>query len=298
MHEFQSVAEDWLEKVNHAIHEHVESVVEPAGPAENIFIVGAPRSGTTLLLQMIVAAFDIGYISNLAACFWKRPELGVLLSKKLLGRPNLSTESNYGQTVGPEQPHEFGGFWRRVLGYESMSQSERPEIVWELVEAELDRIAAAWDRPVVYKVFQLYWHLAEFHRRRPARWIWVQRDPVENAASLLRLMNLRNCGFTSAVPESVSEFDATERWQQATVQTLCLDRWLASQWEQIDDGSKMIVGLSDLRTNPQAQLNRIGQFLGMPAGQLELNSANVFRGSQNQDNAVLEKIRQYWETIS
>ena len=34
-----------------------------------IFIIGAPRSGSTLLLQAIIEVFDLGYISN-CHCNW------------------------------------------------------------------------------------------------------------------------------------------------------------------------------------------------------------------------------------
>lgn len=298
MNEHGTISDDWLQTLNLAVQSTEKSLVTVDSPAENVFVVGAPRSGTTLLLQMIVAAFDIGYVSNLAASFWMRPEAGILLSRKWLARPQLQTKSNYGQTEGPEQPHEFGGFWRRVLGYQAMEQAERPEINWQQVEIELDRIGAAWQRPVVYKVFQLYWHLADFHRRRPSRWIWVQRDPITNAASLLRLMQQRNCGYTSAVPESVAEFEAPERWQQATVQIFCLNRWLQYQWDQIDSDSKLVVALSDLQIKPDQVMNEVGEFLGMDPSSLNLHDGQAIRPRPPEDADLLNKIQKFWEQIS
>ena len=292
------ISDDWLERLNLALQSSPETLVTPNSPAENVFVVGAPRSGTTLLLQMIVAALDIGYVSNLAASFWMRPEAGVLLSRKWLDRPTLRTNSNYGQTEGPEQPHEFGGFWRRVLGYQAMEQAEHPDVDWAQVELELDRIGAAWQRPVVYKVFQLYWHLAEFHRRRPSRWIWVQRDPIANAASLLRLMERRDCGFTSAVPESVAEYETSERWQQATVQVFCLHRWLQGQWDQLDSDSKLIVALSDLQTNPSRVMNEVGGFLDMDPMLLDFQNGQTLKARPPEDADLLNKIQRFWEEIS
>ena len=37
-----------------------------------VFVVGAPRSGTTLLTQVIAHCFDAGYICNLTARFCAR----------------------------------------------------------------------------------------------------------------------------------------------------------------------------------------------------------------------------------
>ena len=49
-----------------------------------IHILGAPRSGTTLVSQLIPSELPIGYINNLIAAFWKAPIYGVELSKKLI----------------------------------------------------------------------------------------------------------------------------------------------------------------------------------------------------------------------
>ena len=67
-------------------------------PSRNVFVVGAPRSGTTVLIQALAAAFDVGYISNLAASFWQAPALGVLFSRRLVPERIFSGNSRYGRT--------------------------------------------------------------------------------------------------------------------------------------------------------------------------------------------------------
>ena len=80
-----------------------------------IYIIGAPRSGTTLVYQLICKCFSVGYINNLAARFWLRPSIGVHLTKSLfnedLGRKHITFQSELGRTNGAANPHEFGYFW-------------------------------------------------------------------------------------------------------------------------------------------------------------------------------------------
>ena len=88
----------------------------PAGPV--FFIVGAPRAGTTLLLQTIINHFAIAYINNLVAKFWEAPVIGAAFSQSILGTGKpVAYESSGGFTEGILGPHEFGYFWKRFFHY-------------------------------------------------------------------------------------------------------------------------------------------------------------------------------------
>ena len=83
-----------------------------------VYIVGVPRSGTTLLSQMLCGYLPVGYINNLIARFWLKPSVGIRLSKTVLGeeaRRHITLRSTHGTTEGASSPHEFGYFWRHWL---------------------------------------------------------------------------------------------------------------------------------------------------------------------------------------
>src|SRR5215831_17612554 len=65
-----------------------------------IHVVGVPRSGTTLAMQLLSCAYEIGYVDNLAATFWQAPLYGIRLSRKLLGRKSSAFNSDFGRTSG------------------------------------------------------------------------------------------------------------------------------------------------------------------------------------------------------
>ena len=61
-----------------------------------VFVVGLPRSGTTILTQLLSASLDVGIINNLIARFWLAPVTGIRLSKAILREQvNISFKSDY-----------------------------------------------------------------------------------------------------------------------------------------------------------------------------------------------------------
>ncbi len=92
-----------------------ESLISDFESPENpiLFVVGAQRSGTTVLTQALVSLYKISYPSNLIARFWLAPYLGALLGKSLsVNDEKMSFSSNFGATSGIGGPHEFSYFWR------------------------------------------------------------------------------------------------------------------------------------------------------------------------------------------
>ncbi len=101
--------EAFLERLNNILAPYQE---EDYQDLEEIYptlhIIGAPRSGTTLMSQLISSHLNIGYINNLIAAFWQAPVYGIRLSKKLIP-PGVSSSfrSSFGRTTYIHEPHEF-----------------------------------------------------------------------------------------------------------------------------------------------------------------------------------------------
>ena len=90
-----------------------------------IFIVGTPRSGTTLLTQWLASLNLFSYPSNFMSRFFELPYAGALIQDMIFDErysfknemslkidlPNFG--SDVGKTLGPLQPHEFWYFWRK-----------------------------------------------------------------------------------------------------------------------------------------------------------------------------------------
>ena len=103
-----------LHIANSRILNHAESIFAP-NVSESlshppIFFLGAPRSGSTLVVQVITDALDVGYLSNRHAQFSELLELPKKFSSNEI-RPSSNYCSNHGTTVGWHAPAE----WRLVV---------------------------------------------------------------------------------------------------------------------------------------------------------------------------------------
>ena len=81
-----------------------------------VFVLGLPRSGTTLLSQLLAYCLDAGYVNNFAARFWLAPVHGIRLARLIAADAEPpSFESDYARTKSLLDIHEWGYFWRHWL---------------------------------------------------------------------------------------------------------------------------------------------------------------------------------------
>ncbi len=89
-------------------------VVGPVLPP--MFIVGPPRSGTTLAYQLIAQGFRVCYFSNASSAFPSSPVQFSWLTRGIGGcEPSESFTSHYGRTPGWNSPHQGWQIWARWL---------------------------------------------------------------------------------------------------------------------------------------------------------------------------------------
>ncbi|MFW6130075.1 MAG: sulfotransferase, partial [Atribacterota bacterium] len=172
-----------------------------------IHIIGAPRSGTTLLAQLLSYCLSCGYIDSIAARFWLSPVYGLKLSKSIFGCYDdlpLSLGSHYGVSNEPNGIHEFGYFWRHWLKRDSFSRS-LGKIDWNELKLTVLNMQHTVGGPICFKNFYASLVLEEFHKTFPKSiFIWIDRDPFDSMVSILNarrsLYNDVSCWWSYAPP--------------------------------------------------------------------------------------------------
>jgi hypothetical protein len=169
---------DFLEQLNDVVARGEDNLdFRPEHPHHPvILIVGAPRSGTTVLMQWLQ---HVGFAvpSNIAARFPRNPFFAGML-QRLLSDPTLNFHdeltipgtqhafhSDYGKTQSPLAPHEFSFFFRRffpVTVGEKLDERALRNCDVDGFLRGVSMFGAALDKPVVLKGLIIQYNLHIF----------------------------------------------------------------------------------------------------------------------------------------
>jgi hypothetical protein len=240
-------------------------------------VLGAPRTGTTLLVQLVASNLNIGCINNLIAAFWEAPCCGIRLSRKLLGDQPLrsSYQSNYGRTASIAEPHEFGYFWANVLRREDLaapSIEEKKKIDWQLVATILNNMSFSYGRPIIFKSFMASWCIPELLDRMPKScFLWMRRDPVDVAISLLHMRRryaARPDEWVSVKPPEYEFLKDEPLHRQVAGQAVFIDRHINRAVTEIGRRNVLEIAYETLCRRPQDVLESVRELAtanGYPA---------------------------------
>ncbi len=180
----------------------LKSYSKPQKPL--VLVVGAPRSGTTLLLQWLAYSGYFGYVSNFVARFYQAPYVGARIQQMMSDRrftfrnemltlPDNSEDmfrSELGKTDGLLAPNEFWYFWRRFFRFDKADQLNEEalhQVDWHTFRSELAALEAVWQRPLALKGLIINNHIPLVAERlENTFFIHIERHPFYNMQSLLR----------------------------------------------------------------------------------------------------------------
>lgn len=147
------------------------------------FIVGLPRSGTTMLSQLLLNLFDLGAFYNRVAKYYSIPLYGYeqLLNQFKRSQEENKIDSNLGHTRGAFSPHEFGYFWQYWLGHDEndeLENSNLQKVDWEGLRSTIYGISNMINKDLIVK--SLVYNdfiIKELASIFPtARFIYIKRD--------------------------------------------------------------------------------------------------------------------------
>ena len=158
-------------------------------PNTPVFILGAPRCGSTLLSQVLIQSLDVGYFSNLHAHFYGSLSLVQRLVTTRSKSPDFDFNSEHGRTKGLFAPSENGEFWyrffRRQPAYVRMTDIESSK--GRALRRSMERFLRSCDRPIIVKNLYVVLRLEVLRTYLPeAKYIVLHRNLFDNAASILR----------------------------------------------------------------------------------------------------------------
>lgn len=180
---------DWiLEEINSNVHIAAKNMCVPHDKTQNkfVFVVGAPRSGTTLLTQVL--GQHLGYITNIAARFYAYPEVGIYLSRHILPHARPSLQSSYARTDNAGDINEFGKYWMDGMQKKDAKDFACEHLgVHEWFGEKIRRLSNYFEKPIAMKGIYPAYYYTTFDVEmadNPPIWLHIKRDPVDACISI------------------------------------------------------------------------------------------------------------------
>jgi hypothetical protein len=275
---FERVLDDMNNVLEPLEANYVAQFTEPRHPT--IFIAGTQRSGTTLLMQLLIARFEVGYVSNLIARFWKAPYIGARLFKELQRKrhPREPTfRSRLGTTYGYEGPHEFGYFWQHWFPYSDTHQvlpEDLAKIDFDRFCRDLAALESVFDAVMVFKnpiVFSLnITPLAEILPN--ALFLICRRDPLYVAQSTLqsRIEYYDDKGaWLSVKPKQYTWLKDEPYPKQIAGQIYFTEKQIQASLDLLEPSRYLTVEYENLCKNPGMELERVASLVSASGGKLK-----------------------------
>lgn len=283
-----------------------------------VAIVGAPRGGKSYLQQLLLSVTDIGYVSNIQAKFYLAPYIGALAEQEILDRNYASNfEAFYGVTEGPNEPHEWGWFWKHFLNVSPANYfvDESRTDLGKLV-SKLAALVAAKQRPFLFQNIFATTNLPLLKKCIPNLIvIHMLRNPLYLINSYLKTKEeTKNHEFAKAQkgnygetvffepPGFKYETSAHHVDKIAALVKATLD-FIDSQVRIFDKADLITVDYDDAKEFPQKNARRIVEFVNGHGGNVSLKAENFERfktfPTRNRPERIskefFEEIHQYFQ---
>ena len=237
-----------------------------------VFIIGAPRSGTTILMQWLSQLEGFAYPSNLLSRFYSAPFVGCLVQEMLCNpdcdyrselidvRPDeVKYESSAGKTLGALSPNEFWYWWRRFIpNIESRLLSAEEEALIDVTGFQRSYAAmqSIINKPFATKGIILQYNMKKLLEIFPnALFLHTRRVDFYNIQSLLltreKFHGDRNQWFSVKPPQYEKLVNLTPE-QQVAGQVYLTNQSIEEQARQLPGANYLRVSHEEFCRSPKS----------------------------------------------
>jgi len=256
-----------------------------------VFIIGAPRTGSTILYEILTNSLDVIYPDNLAEKFYRNMYFGFWLSNRIYGnRAHNSFLSHFGNTekFGQHAPNEYAGFWYRWIPRgthytpaDYLSTNAKVEI-----RSTISAVTNKYKKPLLYKNLNLGQRMGMLSEVFPqCKFIFIKRNPVFTVQSLFlakRKLGFEENDWWSVMPKNVQELKQLPEIERLTKQVFYTERQITQDSNLFPKGNIKTIRYQELYDNLDSILGQIHKFIGEKVNWRSENSKPELRQSDRQ----------------
>ena len=276
-----------------------------------VFIIGAPRTGSTLLYLVIARCWDISYATNFQNYFNKIPVTGALLSK-VFTKPIYKSDwlkSYHGTTKGLSRPNEFGQFW---YNWFPRDRHYVPNGVLTVVQNEqiykaVSAMISIGKKPFIFKNMNCGQRIGALSEIFPdAVFLFCRRDPLYTAQSLLltreSVYKTRNAWW-SIMPKEYEDIIKHQPERQVVEQVYYIEKQIEEDLVRYYPNRYCQVHYESLIQDPKRELESIRNYLmekGVSIksteniGDLLIENGNIKKIDDETFNKLISLVEEYF----
>lgn len=230
-----------------------------------IFIVAPPRSGTTVMAQLMTASMRLAYFSNFTRLFPYSPVAATWVQQRLAGGRLLNTSfsSSYGRAKGSATPNDAVRFWWRWFDSEEPSWYSSGDAIEgvDRLRREVMAMQKLMGGPFLSKDMRHALRIPALAQIFPTSfWIRLVREPMYVAQSLLEARDNvygdREV-WVGAKPRQYESLRSGLPHSQIAGQVHFLNQQIAGDLEAVDSKRKIIVRYEQLCEKPRPTLEEL-----------------------------------------
>jgi hypothetical protein len=255
-----------------------------------IFIIGAPRTGSTYLFQVLASYFQFAYLTNFSSIFFKTPSLAIYINK-LLGIHNcVKKTSEYGFTPGVFSPSEGGPVFNYWFG--PVNQSGNFKNRAKIAQTEVHAISSIMEAPFLAKNLNNSMRLPLIIRTFPnACFIQIKRNPLYVAQSLIlarrRLFGDQSKWFGPAPPE-IKDLERMPPFEQVVMQIKLIEEHIDTDIAQLNIKRVIELDYEDLCGSKEKLMRKIAKDFSDFGVALQSNTNNKLDTTTKSERKLLD----------
>lgn len=220
-----------------------------------VFILGVPRSGTTIFYQILTSWFDVSYVNNFINLARPNLFLGFSVSNWLFkNRAHHSFHSKYGKTDSENlnAPSEAGQIWYKwlpegnlVLDSTNVAAHKKSEF-----KKTINAIISRFDKPIIIKNLYFGLRIKLLKSLFPdAKYIVVKRDSFYVAQSILiarKNKNIDEHQNWSVTPPELSALELKDVYERIAAQVCLMEKLILKDLEHVRSENLRVIDYEKL----------------------------------------------------